>query len=178
MKNKWLILVLIFSVMVNAAAIGTIGFHAWKVHRIDRPLPPPGGPMRGPIRGLMHRSLSLNPAQMRELDAHREQMAEEIKRNQKGLVETRIRMMELLRSPEPDSTEVEAALQEMAAFQMAIQRTVFRNLLQMKRDLTPEQQEKLLRMMARRPGWDRMGTEFGHGPKPGRFGPGRKRMGE
>lgn len=174
MRNRWLILVLIFSVMVNAAAVGTIGFHAWKVHRIDRPLPPPGGPMRG----LMHRSLSLNPAQMRELDAHREQIAEKIGCARKGLVETRTRMMQLLRSPDPDSTEVEAALQEMAAFQMSIQRAVFRNLLQMKRELTPEQQEKLLRMMARRPGWDGMGPEFGHGPKPGRFGPGMRRMGE
>ncbi|OPX25933.1 MAG: hypothetical protein B1H02_00090 [Candidatus Latescibacteria bacterium 4484_107] len=125
MRNKWLILALVFSVMVNAAAIGTIGFHWWKVRRIARPLPPPGGPMRG----LMHRALSLNPTQMRKLDAHRK-------------------------------------------------RTVFFNLLQMKRELTPEQQEKLLRMMARRPGWDGMGPEFGHGPKPGRFGPGRKRMGE
>jgi Spy/CpxP family protein refolding chaperone len=178
MRNKWLILALVFSVMVNAAAVGTIGFHAWKVRRIARLWPYPGGPMRGPIRGLMHRSLSLNPAQMRELDAHREQMAKEIERNQKGLVETRIRMMELLRSPEPDSTEVEAALQEMAAFQMSIQRTVFRNLLQMKRELTPEQQEKLLRMMARRPGWDKMGPEFRHGPKRDRFGPGMRRMGE
>ncbi|MCD6333740.1 MAG: periplasmic heavy metal sensor [Candidatus Latescibacteria bacterium] len=174
MRNKWLILALVFSVMVNAAAIGTIGFHWWKVRRIVRPLPPPGGPMRG----LMHRALSLNPTQMRKLDAHRKQMTEEIERNKKGLVENRIRLMQLLRSSEPDSAEVEAALQEMGAFQMAIQRTVFFNLLQMKRELTPEQQEKLLRMMARRPGWDGMGPEFGHGPKPGRFGPGRKRMGE
>ena len=178
MRNKWLILALLFSVMVNAAAIGTIGFHWWKVRRIERPFPPPGGPMRDPARGLMHRALSLNPAQMRKLDAHREQMAEEIERNRKGLAKTRIRMMQLLRSPEPDSTEVEAMFQEMAAFQMAIQRTVFRNLLRMKRELTPEQQEKLLRMMARRPGWEGMGPEFGHGPKRDRFGPGRKRMGE
>ncbi|MCK5734085.1 MAG: periplasmic heavy metal sensor [Candidatus Latescibacteria bacterium] len=178
MRNKWLILALVFSVMVNVAALGTIGFHAWQVRRIERPLPPPGGPIGDPIRGLMHRALSLNPDQMRELDAHRKQMAEEIGSIQKGLGEARTRMMQLLRSSDPDSTEVDAVLQEMMASQMTMQRAVLCNLLRMKRGLTPEQQEKLLRMMARKPGWDGMGPEFRHGPKRGRFGPGRNRMGE
>ncbi|MFH1007874.1 MAG: periplasmic heavy metal sensor [Candidatus Latescibacterota bacterium] len=174
MRKKWLILALVFSVMVNVAAIGTIGFHWWRASHAASFLPPPGGPMRGPMR----RELSLDPDQMRELETHRKQMAQEIDHLQEELSEARNSMMALLRSADPDSTAVEEVLEEIMASQMAMERKVLHNLLRMKRELTPEQQEKLLRMMARRPGWDRMRPDFRRGREDGRFGPGRKRMGE
>ena len=171
MRKRWLILALVFSVMVNVAAIGTIGYHWWRARSAASFLSHPGGPMLKPMR----RALSLNPAQMRELGEQRRQIAEEIEKNQQDLVEARARLMELLRSPAPDSMAVEEILEEMTSAQMTMQRTVLRNLLRMKRELTPEQQERLLRMMERRPGWD-MGPGLGHRRMRGRLGPADRRI--
>jgi len=114
---------------------------------------------------------------MEKLDKQRKQISEEIGKKQQDLLEARTRMMELLRSPDPDSMAVEEILEEMTSAQMAMQRTVLRNLLRMKRELTPEQQERLLRMMERRPGWD-MGPGLGHRRMRGRLGPDRRIRGE
>lgn len=170
MRTKWLILILVFSVMVNVAAIGTIGYHGWKVRSIDQPpLPPPPEPMLRHLR----RPLSLTPDQMRELEAQRRRISEEIQGIRRDLSKSRARLMQLLRSPDPDSMAVEEVLQEIASSQVALERKVIHNILRMRKVLTPEQREELLRMMERRGGWGRMGPELEHGMRRGPFGPER-----
>ena len=171
MRKRWLILALVFSVMVNVATIGTIGFHWWKVRSVDHLPPPPPELMLRPLR----RPLDLTPDQMQELGAQRRRISEEIRGIRKDLFESRARLMELLRSPDPDSMAVEEILQEIASAQVALERKVIHNILRMKRTLTPEQREKLLQMMERRGGWGRMGPGQGHGMMRGPSGPGRMR---
>ena len=176
MRKKWLILALVFSGMVNVAAIGTIGFHWWRVRSVDHRLHPfpPGEPMMRPLR----RPLSLTPDQMQELEAQRRRISEEIRGIRRDLFESRARLMELLRSPDPDSTAVEDILQKMATSQVALERKVIQNILRMKQVLTPEQREKLLQMMEKRGGWDRMRPKLEHGREKHRLGPGGRIRGK
>lgn len=153
MRTRWLTVALVFSVMVNVAAIGTIGYHWWKVRSVDHPLPPPHRPMLKPLR---HPPLSLTPDQMQGLEAQRRRITEEIREIRSNLFKSRARLMELLRSPDPDSMAVEEILQEIASSQIALERTVIHNILRMRQVLTPEQREKLLQMIEQRGGWDRM----------------------
>ena len=173
MKTKWTIIALVFSVVVNVVALGTIGFHWWKVRGVRPPLPPfpPHKEMLRPLR----RPLDLTPDQMQELGTQRRRISEEIRGIRKDLLESRARLMQLLRSPDPDSMAVEEILQEIASSQVALERKVVHSILRMKRTLTPEQREKLLQMMERRGGWDRMGPGQGHGMMRGPSGPGRRR---
>ena len=173
MRTKWLIIALVFSVVVNVAAVGTIGYHWWKVHSAEPPLPPSPPPeaMLRPLR----RPLNLTPDQMQKMGAQRRRISEEVRGIRKDLFESRARLMELLRSPDPDSMAVEEILQEIASAQVALERKVIHNIFRMKRTLTPEQREKLLKMMERRGGWGRMGPGQGHGMMRGPSGPGRMR---
>jgi Spy/CpxP family protein refolding chaperone len=86
--------------------------------------------------------------------------------------------MELLRSPDPDSMAVENILQKMATSQVALERKVIQNILRMKQVLTPEQREKLLQMMEKRGGWDRIRPKLGHGGEKHRLGPGGRIRGK
>ena len=80
--------------------------------------------------------------------------------------------MELLRSPDPDSMAVEEILHKIASSQVALERKAIHDILRMRQVLTPEQREALLRMIARRGGWDKMGPKSEHRMKRGPLGPG------
>ena len=151
MRTKWLMLALVFSVVVNLVAVGTVGFHWWKVRSAGPPFPPFPGPMLKPL----HRPLSLEPGQIKELEAQRRRIGEEIQDIRRDLFQDRARLMQLLRSPDPDSMEVEKVLQEIASSQIALERNIIHSILRMKQVLTPEQREKLLRMLEERGGWDK-----------------------
>jgi len=169
MRQRWLVLALVFSGMVNLAAIGTIGYHGWRVRTSRRPFEEMPAPLR--------RELSLNPDQMEKLGEHRQQSREEMGRIRQGLLETRTRLMELLRSPDPDSMAVEDLLQQMVSSQMAMERRVIHDLLRLRQVLTPEQREQFMRLMERRFRWDGMGPERGpeHKRQRGPFGNGPRR---
>ena len=173
MRQRWLVLALVFSGMVNLAAIGTIGYHGWRVRRPAPPSQRPFEEMPAPLR----RELSLDPDQMEKLAEHRRQSREEMGKIRQGLFEARTRLMELLRSPDPDSLAVEDLLQQMVSSQMAMERKVIHDLLRMRQVLTPEQRERFMRMMERRFRWNDMGPEHGpeHKGRRGPFGPGRRR---
>jgi len=124
---------------------------------------------------------------MQELEAQRRWISEEIRGIRRDLSEKRARLMQLLRSPDPDSTAVEEILQEIASYQVTLERKIVQSILQMRKVLTPEQREKLFRMIERRGGWrgwDRMGPRLDHGKRnrlfrgiPGRRYNGPKSMG-
>ena len=169
MRQRWLVLALVFSGLVNLAAIGTIGYHGWRVRTPRRPFEE--------MPASLRRELSLDPDQMERLAEHRQQSREEMERIQQSLLETRTRLMELLRSPDPDSMAVEDLLQQMVSSQMAMERKVIHDLLRMRQVLTPEQRERFMRLMERRFRWGGMGPEHGpeHKGRRGPFGNGRRR---
>lgn len=172
MRKRWTVLALVFSVMVNVAAIGTIGYHWWRARGVNYP------PLRPPPKLMLRRlrrPLSLTPAQMEELETEKTDFNEEIRGIREDLFESRARLMQLLRSPNPDSMAVEEVLQDIASSQVTLERKVIHSILGMRRVLSPEQREKLLRMIERRGGWDKMGPGFGRGMKRNRLGPGRIR---
>ena len=171
MRTRWLILALVFSGMVNVAAIGTIGYHWWKVRSAARPFSRSHRPM---MRGPMHEALSLSPAQMQKLHEQRRQIVEDISKMRQGLTESRAHLMQLLRSPDPDSMAVEEILQEIASSQLAVERKVIQNILQMKEALTPEQREMLLQMIERRGKGDGMRPGLQHRMRRGRPGLGQE----
>ena len=174
MRQRWLIIALVFSGMINVAAIGTIGYHWW---RVDGEAPPsprfPPEEMPAPLR----RELNLSSAQAQKLTEHRRQTSEEMQKIRRDLLETRTRMMQLLRSPNPDSMAVEEILQKMVSSQVALERKVIHSILGMREVLTPEQRERLLRMMEKRFRWEGKGPGPEHGMRRRPFDPGRRKGG-
>lgn len=161
--KKWLIIVLVFSVAVNVAALVTIGIqwsrHSGKYHPLSGP------PFSEKHSEMLHRRLDLSEDQIQKVKETQDRFAEEMETMQNGLRTKREALFRQLRAPEPDRTEIDTLLVEIAALQANVERNVVNHLLEMKDVLTPEQRKKLLSLIDRR--------FRDHGP---RFGP-RKRNG-
>jgi len=147
MKNKWLIMVLIFSVAVNAAALITIGYQ-WSRHRgRHEPLSRP--PFSQSHREMLQRRLNLTEDQAQKVKNAQEQVAKEMDTMRKTLRSKRGELVHLLREPHPDRTEIDSLLVEISALQADLERRIVDMLLNLKGVLTPEQREKFLSLIDR-----------------------------
>jgi Spy/CpxP family protein refolding chaperone len=161
MKNKWLILILIFSVAVNVAALFTIGVqwsrHFWRQHPLAKP------PFSEQHRELLRRKLNLTEDQYQQVKEAHDAFNAEMETMHSSLRAKREALFRQLRAPDPDLAEIDTLLVEMATLQADIERKVVDNLLSMKNVLTPEQRERFLSLIDRR---------FSEHRRP--FGPGQR----
>ena len=143
MKSKWIIVLLIFSLAVNIAAVVTIGIQ-WSRHftRHHPLLSEP--PFSDRHREIFRRRLDLTEDQFRQVRDVQDRLAEEMETKHSLLREKREALFHQLREPDPDREEIDSLLVEISVLQADIERKVVENLLEMKDVLTPEQREKLL----------------------------------
>ena len=149
MKSKWIIVLLIFSLAVNIAAVVTIGIQ-WSRHfgRHHPLLSEP--PFSDRHREIFRRRLDLTEDQFRKVKEVQDQLADELETKHGLLRERREALFHKLREPDPDREEIDSLLVEISVLQADIERKVVDNLLEMKDVLTPEQREKLLSLIDRR----------------------------
>jgi len=169
MKRNWLLYLVIFSVALNLGTIGALVYF-----RYQSPSGPPpmdeGKSPRG-LFGFLH-ALNLDPNQQKLLKqcfpAHRQ----EIKTLQQQLYQQRQRLYDLINQPQPNETEIAAQITAINNIQNALEQETARFLLEIKRNLRPEQQEVLLQRVEQRlcgPGM--CGPESEHRRGRGRGGP-------
>ena len=146
MKSKWIIILLIFSLAVNIAAVVTIGIQ-WSRHftRHHPLLSEP--PFSERHRETFRRRLELTEDQFRKVREVQDRLAEEMETQHSLLREKRQALVDQLRAPDPDREMIDSLLVEISVLQADIERKVVDNLLEMKGVLTPAQREKLLSLI-------------------------------
>ena len=140
MRSRWLVYVLIFSVAVNIAAVGTLVYY-W-----TRPGRPPGGFRHGPKRDLAA-MLDLEKAQQVQLDSLRRVYFERLKPLRKELRRERARLSAVLEQNAVDSLILKQHIARIAELQARVELETAKHLHQMQKLLTPEQRAKFRRFL-------------------------------
>jgi Spy/CpxP family protein refolding chaperone len=148
MRSKWIIILLIFSLAVNMAAVVTMVVQ-WS-RRSEPRRPFFGPPFSEQRREMLRERLDLTDDQYRKVGQAHDQFAEEMDSLQAALRTKREELFRQLETEEPDRGQIEVLLAEIAALQADQERKVVDNLLSMKEVLTPEQRERLHSLLGRR----------------------------
>jgi hypothetical protein len=176
-KEKWLPVVLTFSLALNFAFIAVWGYH----HFYVRPLLQEklGKPAEGPehvfqslppaLRRDRLKALNLTPEQQQKLSA---EIRELTKRIAPLLEKTRLqkeRYLSVLATPKSDKQAIEQAERELATEQDGIRRLIFEYLGRFRNMLTEEQLREWTRMMREPHGYPP--APMRGRPAPSRAGP-------
>ncbi len=138
MKNKLLILGLIFSVTVNIAVLSTIAYHRWGGCRGEGH----SRIIKQHQESFLSRKLNLSQPQTEQMESFKESLANNMKKINTPLYEKRIQLINLLIEPKPDREKINLKLNEIASLQADLQRLTIDYLLKQKALFSPEQQEK------------------------------------
>lgn len=150
MKTRIMIILLILSLGLNLGVFATFGRH-WLLkkefgrgHREDRWL-----------RDRMQKELKLTDKQMEFIERNRGEIHKETKLIREGLQKKREELFDLVAADTVDEVKINTLINDLALLQTKMEKTIIGHLLNMKKNLTPEQQKKLKAVMqkgfARRP---------------------------
>lgn len=148
MKNRWMTILLIFSLTVNVAAVVTLAYF-WHHNRVA-PLPPPGLDAQPLQRHLpAWQDVDLPPKTRRELAHLRRQFRSQVFDLRKELDQSRLQLMQQLMRPNIDKDSLNASLQKLTAMQMEMEKMTINHLLEIRSHLTNDQWQQLLQSMER-----------------------------
>ena len=163
MWKKAGLLLIILSVALNLAFIGTWATHAIRTHWV---CPGPGGHAAGP-GGMwcpLHQKLGANPEQWKEIEPR----LAEFRKNSLSICEEvtrkRAEMIDLIAAPQPDREAIRVKQEEILAGQRKMQELVIGQLLAEKEVLTPQQQKELFDLLRQRGGCPGPGLMMGVNP--------------
>jgi Spy/CpxP family protein refolding chaperone len=142
MKSKWLILLLILSLGVNAAVLATVGYHFYVNASTFSQAPCP----MSPGDSHLYQSLGLSKAQLAQIDPLAQKFhgrLAELGNSMEGKKET---LLDLLRK-DGDPASIENLRNEMAATQDEIQKEVITHITQIRNILNPSQRQRFFDLM-------------------------------
>ncbi len=141
MRSKWLTLILILSLAINAAVLATMGYHYYVNASTPSQAPCPIFPRDSHL----YQSLGLSKRQLAEIEPLAQKFHSrlgELAAAMEGKKET---LLDLLQKDDPAS--IETLREEMAGIQDEIQREVITHIGQIKHILNPEQQKRFFQLM-------------------------------
>lgn len=173
MKQNWFLCLVIFSLALN---LGTIGTLVYLRYQDQRPPALPEGPPPLPMRQMWN-ALNLDQEQRQALRGLMPQHRRRVMEARGTLAQKRQELFDLLKEEAPPWSAVQAKVQEISALQGGLEEEQVRFLLELKKNLKPEQhaafadlmQQRLQRALGR-PGGPPPGRGRGMGPGP--MGPG------
>lgn len=139
MKNRWLILLLLFSLAINIAATFTLGYHWFRSSRSKKRLIARANEMR-----MLHRDLNLSSEQNKCIEAQKQHLREVMLKNQRVLRKYRMQLLEYLKQSDPDTSAINELLDEMVQIQVQNEKLFVYHLLEYKKLLTDKQFESFL----------------------------------
>ena len=146
MKERLLILALIFSLGLNIGILGSVGYNWLKGKCKERHSIEAGhSPMR-----VLAKELNLSESQAKEMEALRKSLEPKMEKIREELREKKVQLVNLLKESEPDLEKINIQLSEIESLQTELQKLVIRHLLQEKNILTPEQQDKFFSIISKR----------------------------
>jgi Spy/CpxP family protein refolding chaperone len=140
MKNKIFIIIFIFSIVINLAAIFTIGFHWFADKNWRHPHPPPFREHEE----MMHERLNLSDNQLAEIRKSNEMLREQIIHDQIELRHYRDQLIEQIKQSNPDTVVINEMIIKISNIQSEIEKRFIHHMLDQKQILTPEQFERFL----------------------------------
>jgi Spy/CpxP family protein refolding chaperone len=167
MKEKLIMVILVFSLTVNAAALITIGYF-WGKNNVGREAgPPPFGA-----------ELSLDQDQRDRMRELRKSFINETAPVRDDLMIKRVELAQLLASEGPERASLEQKIREINELQLKMQIAVMDQLFREKAFLSPEQQARYADFVSHRLCQDFLPGRKGHrgnrgwgmGPRGGREG--------
>jgi Spy/CpxP family protein refolding chaperone len=142
MKNKILTIILILSLGLNLGVLATFGRH-W----INRKEFRKGPGENNWIKKKIKKELNLTDAQVAFMEQDRKNIDQEIKSIRKELRNKRVELFTMLDAEPVDSAKADKLIDTISSLQSKIEKTVVGHLLAMKKNLTPEQQQKFKTIM-------------------------------
>jgi Spy/CpxP family protein refolding chaperone len=147
--TKWIMVLLIFSLAVNIAVIGTLVYH-WNhpapMQRFTRAMPD-SPPMA--TRPFFMEDSSIAPGQRQMLRSQRAEYHSQVRVLRQSVEQQRRRLRDMLLADSPQPDSINAIVTALAEKQAALERLTVNHLLSLKALLTPEQWERLLEEMGR-----------------------------
>lgn len=137
MKTKIMVILLVLSLAFNLGIIVTFGYHKLSRRDFRKEFDRAGG-----YRNRMQKMFNLSEEQVRFMEQDREEAQKEIKPIMDELQKKRAELFALLNADNIDNTKVEKLINDIALLQVKIEKNVVSHLIKVRKNLTPEQQEK------------------------------------
>lgn len=141
MRNRWLLVALVFSLTVNLVALVTLAVFWFSK------------PPRKPVPQARWRSEGRPRFHPEEDEVVAKMVRDYLQRAQKekmSLRAARLQLVELLRQEKPDTTKIMAIIDELASHQAELERLTVRHLLALKPRIGKERLDFLIRMFEER----------------------------
>lgn len=145
MKVKVLAVALLVSVGINIGTMVALGYHWWRDREIERNV----YLWRSTGPNDLRAELELSEQQMDRVRAAREKTLAELEPLRGELFTKRIALVDLLKELEPHEGRMDSIINEIAGLQAALESQIVKDIQQIKRLLTKEQQEMFLKPFER-----------------------------
>jgi len=147
MRRDWLLYLVIFSLALNVGTIGTFAYLRWQ-DRQEPPLPTESAPM--PFRKLLG-ELQLDHQQRQTLWGMAPEHRRKIREFRRELAQQRQQLFSLMKQENlPQWPLVQAKIKEISNLQFQLEEEMVRHLLEVQKNLKPEQRQVLLNHLEKR----------------------------
>ena len=143
MKGKLLIVVLTLSLVVNASAVATIGYHYWRNTCFTPSAPCP----LNQEDHYLYQDLGLSPEQLAKMAPLADSFHRRLNELEAGIEAKRNLLIDCLGEKEIDLPRTEAIRKEIAAFQDEVQKEVIVHIAESKKIMTSAQQKRFIEFL-------------------------------
>jgi Spy/CpxP family protein refolding chaperone len=160
MRRDWLLYLVIFSLALNLGTIGTFAYLRWQDQQV---VPPPPQEAPVPFRNML-RELNLDQQQRQSLRSLVPEHRQKVKELLQELAKQRRELFALLKQENlPQWQPVQTKIQEIGGLQIRLEEEKVQHLLEVQRNLKPEQRQLLMIHLEKRlsPFWSRHGRHRG-----------------
>jgi Spy/CpxP family protein refolding chaperone len=169
MKRDWLLYLVIFSLALNVGTIGTFAYLRWQDQQVAPP-PPEMAPL--PFRKLM-RKLDLDREQRQALRRMVPEHHRKVRELHKKLAQHRQELFGLFKQQNlPDWPPIQSKVREIGGLQLRLQEEMVHHLLEVQKNLNPEQRQVLVTNLEKRLSRFRGRRGRHRGPMRHMWGPG------
>jgi hypothetical protein len=141
--KKWLFVLAIFLTIINVTALATWLSHRHGAEPIHNTCPGSGKT----CSMVLNEKLDLTPGQLHMLEEHQALYRQSLDSVTMHLCECRMQLGECLLAEPSDPARLQTIVQRMDSLQSVVHHKVVANLLEQKKQLTPEQQKKFFTMI-------------------------------
>ena len=142
MKSKWLTIVLVLSLAINAGVLATMGYHYYVNASTPSTAPCP----MSPGDSHLYQSLGLSNAQLAKIDPLAQKFHGRLA-ELGGAMEEKKGLLVALLQKDSDPVKIENLRKEMASIQDEIQKEVITHITELKEILDPNQQQRFFDLM-------------------------------
>jgi Spy/CpxP family protein refolding chaperone len=142
MRSKWLTVVLFLSLAINAGVLATMGYHYYHNASLTSSAPCP----LSPGDSHLYQSLGLSNLQLSKMDPLAQKFHGRLAELGAIMEEKKMVLIDLLRK-DGDPKEIENLRKEMAGIQDEIQKEVITHIMESKKILDPNQQQRFFDLM-------------------------------